>query len=298
MSPHKYSLAICALFVLLLSACNLGASVSEATATTLGTLPPAEQSTTAAAAVVATVNGEAITRESYNLHLAQYQAALTEAGTLLATENVEQIVVDDLINRMLLAQGARTQAFSANDTVVEERMSKVVENAGGQVAFEEWMTEQGYTAESFRGELALEIEAGWMRNEITAAVPTTAEQVLARQILLNESFQAERLLEQLENGTPFEQVVVNNDPQRLGTLGWFPRGYLLQSAVEEAAFALQPGEFSQVIETELGFHLVEVLDRDPARPLNPQARLALQTKALEDWLEAQRAQSAIEIFLP
>ncbi len=287
------SLAVLSLW---LTGCSIGAA--NTTAQVEGSLPPAEQTTPTLPTFVATVNGEGISAESYNTNLALYRAAQTQTGTLLATEDVEQVVLDDLINRLLLAQGARAAGFTAADATVDERLSTVIEQAGGQQAFDAWLITQGFTPESFRQELKLEIEAGHMRAEIAAGVPTTAEQVEARQILLNDEFQAERLLDQLENGTPFETVVQNNDPQRLGTLGWFPRGYLLQPEVEEAAFALQPGEHSRVIQSALGYHLIEIIDRDPARPLSPQARLALQLKAVEDWLQTQRAQSAIEIQNP
>jgi parvulin-like peptidyl-prolyl isomerase len=246
---------------------------------------------------VAIVNGEEIPRPIFDIHLAQYQAAQQQSGTLLASENVEQIVLDDLIDRLLLAQAARTEGFVLDETTVDQRLNSVVEQAGGQAAFDQWLAAQRYTPDEFRAELRLEIEAGWMRAKITDAVPTSAEQIEARQILLLDSFQADRLLAQLQGGTPFETVARNNDPQGLGYLGWFPRGTLLQPEVEEAAFALQPGEFSNVVESSLGFHLIEVLNRDPARALSPQARLVLQMKALKDWLAQQRAQTTIENLL-
>jgi parvulin-like peptidyl-prolyl isomerase len=272
-------------------------STPDTTATPEGSLPDPEVAIPTVGAAAANVGGEEISRATFELHLDLYQAAQTQTGTLLATEEAEQKVINNLIDRLLLAQGAREQGFSA-DSVLEERLANLVQQAGGQEAFDAWLAANGYTEEVFRGELALEIEAAHMRDLIAAEVPSTAEQVRARQILLSDQFSADRLLGQLNEGTSFEQVVANNDPARFGDLGWFPRGYLLQPEVEEAAFALQPGEYSQVVQSELGFHLIEVIERDPARPLNPQALLQLQTQAIADWRADRRTQTEVSIFLP
>lgn len=292
-----FSLIVCAL-MLGLTACAPGggeAPASEASPT--ATLPGPEVATPTLSAAAARVNGEEISRASFEVNVALYQAAQAETGTLLATDDVHQAVINSLIDRLLLAQAARSQGFNA-ESGLDQRLAALVEDAGGQAAFDEWLAAHSYSAELFRAELALEVEAAHMRDVIAAQVPTTAEQVRARQILLSDQFSAERLLGQLEEGTPFETVVANNDPTRFGDLGWFPRGYLLQPEVEEAAFALQPGEYSQVVQSEIGFHLIEVLERAPARPLEPRALLQLQSQAIADWLEQQRAQSDISIFLP
>lgn len=294
----KYFPLFSLILLLGLVACGAEApSTPDASASTEATLPDPEVATPTVGVAAASVGGEEISRSTFDLHLALYQAAQAQTGTLLATEEAEQQVINNLIERLLLAQGAREQGFSV-DSVLEERLAKLVQNAGGQEAFDAWLVANGYTSEVFRTELALEIEAAHMRDLIAAQVPTTAEQVHARQILLSDQFSADRLLGQLNGGTTFEQIVANNDPARFGDLGWFPRGYLLQPEVEEAAFALQPGEYSQVVQSELGFHLIEVIERDPTRPLNPQALLQLQTQAISDWLEQRRAQIEVSIFLP
>jgi hypothetical protein len=48
-----------------------------------------------------------------------------------------------------------------------------------------------------------------------------------------------------------------------------------------------------VITTDVGFHIVRILARDPARPLSPDAYLALQEQALKNWIEEQRQQASI-----
>ncbi len=285
---------------LLLSACASQAEDIQATASPSASPLPPEISTPAAAPTeaVAIVNGEILSLESYELSLSLYNAALAQNGTFLATDEAEQAVLDDLIARSLLAQAAREAGFIITDEIVEQRLQSAIEQAGGQSAYEEWLSLYGFSDASFRSELSIEIEAAWMRNEIVNAVPTHAEQVEARQILLAEEFQAQRLLGQLLDGTPFETVVINNDPQGLGYLGWFPRGFLLQVEVEEAAFALEIGEFSQIVATEIGFHLIEVLDRNDNRELDPQSRFELQRQAIAKWLTDQRQQSEIEVLLP
>jgi peptidyl-prolyl cis-trans isomerase C len=72
-----------------------------------------------------------------------------------------------------------------------------------------------------------------------------------------------------------------------------PRGYLLEPKIEEAAFALTVGGHSEVISTNVGFHIVRILAREPQRPLSPDAYLALQELALKKWIEEQRQQASI-----
>jgi parvulin-like peptidyl-prolyl isomerase len=155
-----------------------------------------------------------------------------------------------------------------------------------------------YTEAELHQALRRAVEAAWMRDTIAAGVPETAEQVHARQILLYNSTEANQVYSQLESGNDFADLAATYDPVAEGELGWFPRGYLTQPAVEEAAFALEPGQYSTVIETPLGYHIIQVIEKDPQHSLSPDARLALQQQAVKDWLQTQRSQSTIEILLP
>jgi peptidyl-prolyl cis-trans isomerase C len=134
-----------------------------------------------------------------------------------------------------------------------------------------------------------------MRDKIVAAVPGTAEQVHAQQILLYNEDAARKVADQLSAGAKFADLAVLYDPNTGGELGWFPRGYLLEPDLEEAAFSLEPGQYSDVIATSVGFHIILVVERDPQHVLSPDAYLVIQEKALEEWLEGKRAESAIVI---
>jgi peptidyl-prolyl cis-trans isomerase C len=72
-----------------------------------------------------------------------------------------------------------------------------------------------------------------------------------------------------------------------------PRGYLLEPKLEEAAFSLEVGAHSDVIATDVGFHILRILARDPQHPLSPDAYIALQELALKNWIAEQRKQANI-----
>ena len=164
---------------------------------------------------------------------------------------------------------------------------------GGADALAAWQSEHGYTDESFQSALKRAAEAAWMRDKIIAAVPGTAEQVHAQQILLYNEDAARKVADQLSAGAKFADLAVLYDPNTGGELGWFPRGYLLEPELEETAFSLEPGQYSDVIATEVGYHILLVVERDPQHLLSPDAYLVMQEKALGDWLAQKRTESDI-----
>ena len=54
--------------------------------------------------------------------------------------------------------------------------------------------------------------------------------------------------------------------QNGGSLGWFGRGMMVKE-FEDAAFSMRPGDLSDVIETQFGYHIISVYDREDARQL-------------------------------
>lgn len=142
--------------------------------------------------------------------------------------------------------------------------------------------------------------AAMMVDEIGESVGGSAEQVRAAHILVAARSEADRLLADLASGADFADLARASslDPGTRpagGDLGWFPAGYLLVPEVDSAAWALEPGETSDVVESALGYHIVRVLEHGE-QPLSPDARRFLRERAVELWLEAERAVAQIEIY--
>jgi parvulin-like peptidyl-prolyl isomerase len=239
------------------------------------------------------VNGEGITLADYQDELRRFQDANPNYSG-----DAQSFVLDDLINQMLLAQGAQEAGFEVDEAMLETRLTQLIDGVGGETAFSDWLEANHYTIESFKRALSRAIASAWMRDQIASSVPQEMEQVHARQILLADMNQAIEVVAQLESGKDFATLALVYDPIAMGDLGWFPRGYLADAKLEEAAFNLQPNEVSDIIETSMGYHLIQVIERDPARPLEPDALLVLQQKAVANWLEQRKAQSKVIINLP
>jgi peptidyl-prolyl cis-trans isomerase C len=236
-----------------------------------------------------------ITAAEFTAELARYQAAQAALGNTVTLEAATQAVLNDLVDQVLLAQGAAAQGHVVDDAAVQARIDALAAQVGGSDALAQWQSAHGYTDADFRSALRRQMAAAWMRDQIAASVPSTAVQVHVKQILLYNSDTAQQVLTELQAGTDFDALAAQYDSVTQGELGWFPEGYVLDPAIDEAAFSLQPGQYSDVIQTAAGYHIIKVIERDPARPLTSDARLALQEKALTDWLAQRRSQSTITL---
>ena len=104
----------------------------------------------------------------------------------------------------------------------------------------------------------------------------TPEQVRARHILLNTAGkdeaavrkQAEAILAQVKGGADFgalAQKVSEDEGSKVngGDLGFFGRGRMVPE-FETAAFMMEPGQISDLVKSQFGFHIIKVEEKRPA----------------------------------
>ncbi len=276
------------------------------------TLPPAAVATntpvpptpTPTPPLAATVNGALILLSDYEQELARYEAANAAAGGEPAADYREQ-VLNALIERELILQEAMVQGVTVAPEQVEERLTELRAEA---IEFDAWLQTNGWTAETFREALAAEMVVGEMVARVTADVPTTAEHIRARYIQMDDAALAQSVLDRARAGDDFAFLAQQNSVDRVtgengGDLGFFARGALLAPEVEEAAFALQPGEISDLI-TAAGeggatiYYIIQVTEREPDRALTADARSALLQATFDVWLDGLWANATIERVAP
>ena len=299
MFPHAKKInwiALTALLALGLTACASDSTPEPVSSTPEPTFTPAPPTSTPEPMAL-TVNGEGIPVAEFEAEIQRYITAQAALGSTVDEAAARNLVSDDFIAQLLLAQGARANGFTLDDAALQARVDSLAAQVGGAGALSAWQTAHGYNEQAFRSALRRAAEAAWMRDKIVTSISSTAEQVHVRQILLYNQDTAQSFLLQLNGGADFDELALRADPLTRGDLGWVPRGYLLDPQIEEAAFRLEVGQYSDVIATDVGFHIVKVLARDPARPLSPDAYLALQERTLKRWVEEQK-QFADVVFAP
>ena len=275
-----------------ISACgSLGTSSTPTPSEPTPTLAPPTPTPPPSAAAV---NGEYITITEFQAELERYKAAQTALGLSFTDEDANKVVLEDMIAQVLLSQAARAENFEVTDADLQSRIDALVSQLGSADALTQWQSVHGYDDASFRLALKRSIEAAWMRDKIVAAVPTSAEQIHLRQILTYNEADAQSALAELNAGIDFDELAAQYDPVTAGELGWVPQGYLLDPKADEAVFALQTGQVSGIISTDAGFHIFKAIERGD-HALSPDALLAMQEHALQNWVADQRAKSEIVI---
>lgn len=243
--------------------------------------------------VVASINGVGILLSDYQDEVMRYSTAIENLGQEVDEDQAKEIVLKSMEETLLLAMGARESGYGLDDETFMSDLEQLIIDSGGEDQFINWLSNNFYTQESFNRLYRLEIEATWMRDEIISQVPTSEEQIRARQILVSSESLANDIYGQLQNGTDFDYYAWGYDLLSGGELGWFPRDYLVLPQIEEAVFDLQPGEYSDVIESTYGFHIVQVMEREQDRPLTQDALVQKQKIVLQNWLNEKLASSTV-----
>ena len=241
------------------------------------------------------MNGEGILLADFEEEYLRYQDSINKSGVELDPVVGKATVLENMIDVLLLAQSAREDGFLITEELFQERKNNLVAQLGDEQKLDRWIAENHYSEESFTRLYKIEIEAAFERDAILKSVPLTAEQIHAKQILVQSKALAEEIYNRLQSGADFATLAWIYDPITGGELSWFPRNYLVLKDVEDAVFLLNPGEYTPILSTDYGYQIVQVLERETDRLLTQDALFTYQRRALKDWLQDKKQSSVITI---
>ena len=261
----------------------------------------------------ARVNGKPIPLAEFENNVARRQAEMTKQGLDLNTPDgktalveLRRQILEGMIEQELIDQEAAKQNITVAEPEVDAAINQSIADSGGQDAFNKYLANvAGMTLDEWRAGQREGMLTQKLIERVTRDVPMTAEQVHARHVLVNTLAEANALLAQLRAGADFATLAQQYSKDNItsaggGDLGWFPRGGLFDAALEQAAFELQPGQISKTpVKSDLGdgqvvYHILQVIERDPARTLSDDALRAAREAAFLRWLEELKASAKIE----
>jgi len=289
-----------------------------------------------------TINGEAISREKVRAqvdHLIM-QRGMGNGGITQPEvyKRIQQEVVDQLIVQELLWQEAQRQGYAAGDDFVDARLNEMKSGFEREQDFLFRIEEGGFTEETYREDIRQQVSVQRMiADGIRANIQVSDEdvahfyrtnieqmksplEVRARHILIKPAStaladhqaakaEADAILAEIREGADFVELAIRRSQGPSapggGDLGYFGPGQMVPP-FEKAAFALQPGEVSDVVQTQFGYHIIRLEDRRggetvPLEQAADQIRSYLGQVALEDAVEALvvrlKDEGDVEIFL-
>jgi peptidyl-prolyl cis-trans isomerase C len=276
--------------------------------------------------VVARVNGEAISGKDLDDAV---RAIAGRAGPIPPDERdrVYRGVLDNMIGYRLMIQEAKARKITVPDAEVDAQVAQIRAQFPSDAQFQQALTAQRTTLEAVRndardgmsadklveseiaGKVAVKPEAVtdfYQKNQdkfqqgprvhashILIGIPQNADAATKQQA----KAKADGLLKDLKAGKDFAAAAKENsqDPGSApngGDLGYFEQGQMVPP-FEQAAFALKPGEVSEVVETQFGYHIIKVAEKQESRVVP----LEEAKGQIEEYLTQQNRHAQTELFV-
>jgi peptidyl-prolyl cis-trans isomerase C len=253
---------------------------------------------------VAMVNGVNIAGNDYERELNLYVQQASQQGQQIPDFMLPKIkaeILNNLIDRELLYQESQKINIDIDAEQVDSQLKGIKERFDSEAEFEKLialmnLSESDVKYQIKRNMAIRELIDGQIARKVNVTDEETRayyganpnyfkqpEQVKVSHILIKvdssatETQKAQARIElvkikqKLKNGEDFAALAreYSQDPSSAdgGDLGYFNRSQMPVKSFTDAAFALQPNEISDIVETPVGYHLIKVVDKRPERTI-------------------------------
>ena len=291
---------------------------------------------------VAKVNGKFISFADYEVQLELFQRRLQAQGQTIPPQFLGAIrnqVLNDMVSSELLWQESQKKGFKLDADQVDKEFKAIKERNPDQAQFARILANMNLTEEGLKEQIA---QRGAVRalldKEIISKIEISEkeakafydanpnyfqkpEQVHASHILIKvakdatpeQKAQARKKMidiqKRLAAGEDFATLAKENSDGPSGAeggdLGFFSRGKWAKS-FEDAAFALKDNEVSDIVETDLGYHLIKLMERRPSETVayaeaKPRILINLRNDRIRqkvmEYVQTLRQDAKIETYL-
>lgn len=258
-----------------------------------------DSKTSGKADYVAVVNGVKIPKKDLDRKLELIKARYASQGVPIKGQRLAQLketILDNLIEKQLLFQESQAQGIEVDSKKIQKELDNLKDRFESEADFQKKIASMNYSEDLLKKQikenLAIrklidekiaskisvtddEVKAYYEENQDEFQVP---EKVHARHILVKSQPDAsdekkaearkkiEDVQKKLEQGEDFSELAkeYSEGPSgdSGGDLGYFSHGQMVEK-FDKVAFALEPGETSDIVETRFGYHIITVEDKKP-----------------------------------
>jgi len=280
----------------------------------------------------------------YNQYASIYEQIGQDVGTLLEgaagavfrlrlqADSVYEVVRRELYRQEADRRGIRVSRSEINAAANAEYTNVLQTYGVTEDQLGTYLAQQGSSLAAYQETIRTEVESQLIDDAVRAAVAGTVtptddellayfeaniaqydveEQVRASHILVSDLETAQEIRRLLDEGADFAELasiysIDTSNKDSGGDLGWFGRGRMV-AEFEDAAFSMEIGEISQPVQTEFGYHIISLTDREDAHtPTLDEVRedvLADYTTEVENervaaWYEELYSESEIDVAFP
>jgi len=235
---------------------------------------------------IAEVNDSGITsnqlQSAFLNAISRYDDAALSSLDQSAIVSFKKNILNQLIDYELLYQQSQIENVKISDDEINLEIDKIKDNFSSPEEFNEALKANNITLvrlkEDIKRQLMINKVLEDTRNQVSIRDEELLEyynenkesflepkQVHARHILVETEEEANILLLQLKEGlTDFAELAkeksIGPSAPSGGDLGFFARGQMVKE-FEDAAFSLEPGEISIVVQTQFGYHIIKCEER-------------------------------------